>query len=196
MPGMALPFRADTVRPMKRVHLVIPVLVAAIFSVVPAPLHAGTSHSGSVLILKNREYGEALVQGIRTARTSISCAFYLFKISGSRNSQTLMIADELIRARKRGVAVTVILEIDSGTKDRLSEENRQTADYLSRGGVKVSFDSPTVVTHAKAVVIDGRYVYLGSHNLTQSALRHNNELSVRIDSPELAAEVAAYLEKL
>ena len=196
MPGMALPFRADTVRPMKRVHLVIPVLVAAIFSVAPAPLHAGTSHTGTVLILKNREYGEALVQGIRTARTSISCAFYLFKISGSRNSQTLMIADELIRARKRGVAVTVILEIDSGTKDRLSEENRQTADYLSRGGVKVSFDSPTVVTHAKVVVIDGRYVYLGSHNLTQSALRHNNELSVRIDSPELAAEVAAYLERL
>jgi phosphatidylserine/phosphatidylglycerophosphate/cardiolipin synthase-like enzyme len=60
----------------------------------------------------------------------------------------------------------------------------------------VSFDSPTVVTHAKVVVVDGRYVYLGSHNLTQSALRHNNELSVRIDSPELAAEVAAYLGKL
>jgi phosphatidylserine/phosphatidylglycerophosphate/cardiolipin synthase-like enzyme len=181
---------------MKYVHFVIPVLVAAIFSVAPLSLHAETSHPGRALILKNREYGEALLQGIRTARTSISCAFYLFKISGSRNSHALLIADELIRARKRGVAVTVLLERDSGTKDRLSEENRQTGDYLSRGGVMVSFDSPTVVTHAKVVVVDGRYVYLGSHNLTQSALRHNNELSVRIDSPELAAEVAAYLEKL
>jgi phosphatidylserine/phosphatidylglycerophosphate/cardiolipin synthase-like enzyme len=91
----------------------------------------------------------------------------------------------------------VVLERDSGTKnDRLGEENRHTAAYLSREGVKVFFDSPSIVTHAKVAVIDGRYVYLGSHNLTQSALRHNNELSVRIDSPEMAAEVTSYLERL
>ena len=41
-----------------------------------------------------------------------------------------------------------------------------------------------------------RIVILGSHNLTQSALRHNNELSVRIDSPSLAAEVGAYQDRL
>ena len=45
-------------------------------------------------------------------------------------------------------------------------------------------------------MIDGRYVYLGSHNLTQAALKHNNELSVLLDSPEVAAEVGAYLERL
>jgi phosphatidylserine/phosphatidylglycerophosphate/cardiolipin synthase-like enzyme len=38
--------------------------------------------------------------------------------------------------------------------------------------------------------------YLGSHNLTQSALRHNNALSVLVDSPELVAEVNTYLERL
>ncbi len=93
--------------------------------------------------------------------------------------------------------VTVILERDSGRKgDGLTEENRHTAAVLSRGGVKVFFDSPTVVTHVKAAVIDGRYLYLGSHNLTQGALRHNNELSVLIDSPEMAAEVTAYMERL
>jgi phosphatidylserine/phosphatidylglycerophosphate/cardiolipin synthase-like enzyme len=44
-------------------------------------------------------------------------------------------------------------------------------------------------------VIDKRYIFLGSHNLTQGALKYNNELSVLIDSPEMAAEVRAYLER-
>ncbi|WP_243688574.1 phospholipase D-like domain-containing protein [Geotalea toluenoxydans] len=44
--------------------------------------------------------------------------------------------------------------------------------------------------------MDSRYVFIGSHNLTQSALQHNNELSVMIDSPEMAAEIKAYLNRL
>ena len=46
------------------------------------------------------------------------------------------------------------------------------------------------------MVIDGRYVYIGSHNFTQSALKYNHELSVMIDSPELSAEVTSYLNNL
>ena len=160
-------------------------------------VHAGNGYQAKTVLLPNREYGEAFLQGIRDARKSVLCSFYLFKITGSGNNQPRRIAEELIRAKRRGVEVTVILERDNGKKgDGLMEENRQTAAFLSRGGVKVFFDSPSVVTHAKVAVIDSRYVYLGSHNLTQSALRHNNELSVVIDSPEMAAEVTAYLDRL
>ena len=70
------------------------------------------------------------------------------------------------------------------------------AALLTRGGVRVVFDSPTVTSHNKTVVIDNRYVFIGSHNLTQGALRHNNELSVMIVSPELAAEVKSFLDRL
>ncbi len=62
--------------------------------------------------------------------------------------------------------------------------------------MKVFFDSSRVTSHAKLAVIDGRFVYLGSHNLTQGALAHNNELSVLVDSPEMAAEFRSYLERL
>ena len=92
--------------------------------------------------------------------------------------------------------VTVILEKGSDARDNLNSDNRRTAALLTRGGVKVFFDSPRVTTYNKVVVIDNRYLYLGSHNLTQSALQHNNELSVLIDSPELAAEALAFLERL
>jgi phosphatidylserine/phosphatidylglycerophosphate/cardiolipin synthase-like enzyme len=67
---------------------------------------------------------------------------------------------------------------------------------MTEAGIKVRFDAPKTITHVKAMVIDGRYVYLGSHNLTQSALKFNNELSVMVDSPEFAAEVTSYLDNL
>lgn len=161
-----------------------------------APAGASDGYQARSLLLPNREYGEALLQGIRGARKSVLCSFYLFKITGPGGNQPRRIAEELVRSRRRGVEVTVVLERDNGRKGGVTEDNRQTAAFLSRGGVKVFFDSPSVVTHAKAAVIDGRYVYLGSHNLTQAALRRNNELSVLIDSPELAAEVTAYMERL
>ena len=92
--------------------------------------------------------------------------------------------------------VTVILEKGNDKNDQLNAENSATAALLAKGGVRVFFDSPHVTSHMKTAVIDNRYVYLGSHNLTQSALRRNNELSVLIDSPEMAAEIKAYLDRL
>jgi phosphatidylserine/phosphatidylglycerophosphate/cardiolipin synthase-like enzyme len=88
----------------------------------------------------------------------------------------------------------VILEKSGRDNDNLDTDNRHTASFLARGGVRVRFDSPLVTTHNKVVVIDNRHIFLGSHNLTQAALRHNRELSVRIDSPGMAAELLSYLE--
>lgn len=136
------------------------------------------------------------MQGIRTARKSVLCSCYLFKTGTGRGNQPRRIADELIRARQRGVAVTVVLEDEGRRRDPLNGENHLTADLLRRGGVTVRFDSPWVTSHAKVVVIDNRHVYLGSHNFTQSALTRNNELSLHIDSPALAAEITGYLGRL
>lgn len=147
-------------------------------------------------LLKNRQYQDVLLTGIRAARTSVVGCFYLFKATDSDGNIPRRIVDELLAARRRGVDVTVILERNRKQNDDLNRNNLHTAALLSRGGVKVFFDSPRITTHAKVVVIDRRYLYLGSHNLTQSALTHNNELSVMIDSPPLAGEVLSYLQRL
>jgi phosphatidylserine/phosphatidylglycerophosphate/cardiolipin synthase-like enzyme len=152
--------------------------------------------AGRVTLLKNREYAEAFIRGIREARSSIVISTYLFKVADTGNNVPRRIADELINARRRNVAVTVILESSADRTDNLNRENHHAADILARGGVKVFFDSPRITSHAKVAVIDGRYVYLGSHNLTQGALVHNNELSVFVDSPEMAAEIRSYLDRL
>ena len=158
------------------------------------PLHAETAFPSRISLLPNREYAEALLQGIRNARSSIACSFYLFKTGEGRGNIPRRIAEELIRARHRGIAVTVILEKSSVPTDPLNDDNRNTASLLVRGGVMVRFDSPGTTSHSKVVVIDKRHVYLGSHNLTQAALLHNNELSAHIDSPEIAEQALSFLE--
>ncbi len=160
------------------------------------PLPARENLTAQVTLLRNQDYAGALLDGIREARKSIVVTMFLFKTTDSPGNLPRQVAEELVRARRRGVEVSVLLEQNDRPGDTLNDDNRTTAQLLKRGGVKVFFDSPRVTTHAKAVVIDGRWVYLGSHNLTQSALRHNNELSLRIDSRELAAEITSFLDRL
>lgn len=171
-------------------------LLVAWFLAATSPVCAGGTFTTRTTLLRNQEYAEALSRGIRNARESVICSFYLFKTTDARGNVPRQIAEELIRAKRRGVSVTVILEKAGNASDNLNTDNRRTAALLSRGGVRVFFDSPRITTHNKVVVIDSRYLYIGSHNLTQSALEHNNELSVLIDSPEMAAEAIAYLERL
>ncbi len=159
-------------------------------------LSSDVPSAARVTLLKNREYATAFLTGIREARSSIVISTYLFKVTEAGDNLPRRIAEELISARRRGVAVTVILESSSDLSDNLNRENHHAADILSRGGVKVFFDSPRITSHAKVAVIDGRYVYLGSHNLTQGALVHNNELSILVDSPEMAAEIRSWLDRL
>jgi phosphatidylserine/phosphatidylglycerophosphate/cardiolipin synthase-like enzyme len=149
-----------------------------------------------VTMLADHKFAVELRNGIRQAKKSIVACFFLFKVGEKKGGEPMMLVQELLDAQKRGVDVTVEMERDALGKGMVYEQNRRAATLLSQGGVKVRFDTPKVTTHVKAVVIDNRYVYLGSHNLTQSALRYNNELSVMIDSPELAGEVTGYLNKL
>ena len=182
----------------RALHCLCAVILTASFLSPPAEAR---SNAAQATLLKNSDFAEALIEGIRSAKKSVHFSFFLFKATNARNNIPRRIAEELVQARKRGVDVTVLLERPSGNRsqsggDSLYSDNRRTADLLSKGGVKVYFDSPSITTHTKVAVIDGRLVFIGSHNLSQSALKHNNELSVMLDSPELASEIKAYLDRL
>ena len=101
----------------------------------------------------------------------------------------------LVTAAGRGVRVEAILERNRDAGD-ISRSNAETAEKLRQGGIRVCLDSPDRQTHTKLVVIDRRYILIGSHNLTQSALKHNHEASVWIDSVPLAEEALRYMKSL
>jgi len=174
--------------------LVLTILVVTPLSVSVQAADKGSQ--GKVTLLQDHKYYDALISGIRKAKKEINGCFFLFKISDHKNDQPMAIARELIAAHKRGVAVSIELEQATTGKGTVYEQNRKAASLLSDAGIKVRFDAPKTTTHVKAMVIDGRYVYLGSHNLTQSALKYNNELSIMVESTELAEEITAYLKSL
>ncbi|MDZ4384770.1 MAG: phospholipase D-like domain-containing protein, partial [Nitrospirota bacterium] len=149
-----------------------------------------------VSLLENKAYFDALLARINGAQSGILISMYIFKTTSKANSSANKIKEALIKAARRGVHVKVLLEIEGGQSSSLNKENRYTADGLTKGGVKVYFDSPGRRTHTKAIVIDGRYTFIGSHNLTTGALHYNNELSLMIDSVEVARETARYIEEI
>jgi phosphatidylserine/phosphatidylglycerophosphate/cardiolipin synthase-like enzyme len=151
------------------------------------------AHPGTIQLLADSDYYPTLTTLIQGAVQSIDLAMFLFKAAG--NNRPAMIAEELIKARKRGVRVRVILE-NSGYDQKLNQANNSVAEKLKKNQVTVEFDSPKRTAHAKIVVIDRRYCLVGSHNLTESALRHNHEFSLLIDSRPLARELLDYMEGL
>jgi len=174
--------------------LILTILVVLPLSATVYALDKG--HQGKVTLLQDHKYYDALISGIRKAKKEIVGCFFLFKASDHKGDLPMAIVSELIVAHNRGVSVSIELEQATSGKGTVYEQNRRAATLLADAGIRVRFDTPKITTHIKALAIDGRYVYIGSHNLTQSALKYNNELSIMVDSAELAAEVTAYLNNL
>lgn len=165
-------------------------------SEIPKQVQGKVRDDHKITILEDRRYFDVLLNKINTAKKDILISMYIFKTTGRKESTANKIKEALIKAAKRGVHVKVLLELEGGRSSTLNKENRHTADGLTKGGVKVYFDSPRQRTHVKAVVIDNRYTFIGSHNLTTSALGYNNELSLMMDSAEVARETARYVEEI
>lgn len=156
---------------------------------------APAAEAGAVTLLRDGDYLPALLKAIDGAGAEIVLSAFFFRTGGTLEGLPERVLAALGAAAERGVQVTAILE-RGPDGDNVSRDNTATALRLQGAGIRVCFDSPERTTHAKVVVIDGRFLFVGSHNLTQSALRYNREVSVRIESPALATELLRYLRGL
>jgi competence ComEA-like helix-hairpin-helix protein len=143
--------------------------------------------------LENRSFFTRLGKEIDRARMEIVMAMFLFKTSKYPTNWANIILGKLVKAAHRGVKVSLILEKDNDPFSSVNRENSSTAKRLQAAGIEVYFDSPRKTTHTKLIVIDQRLTFIGSHNLTHSALKYNNEVSILIDSPDLSKKVLDYL---
>jgi phosphatidylserine/phosphatidylglycerophosphate/cardiolipin synthase-like enzyme len=155
----------------------------------------GCTQEPRVTFLPNEAYFDALIPHLTQAKQEIVLSMFLFAPGDHENNRANQVREALIEAVKRGVRVRVFLDV-SDDDNFSTEANRGVAKDLRRHGVTVQFDSPERTTHTKLVIIDQRFVLLGSHNFTHSALRHNNEASVLIESPKLAQQALAYLQRI
>lgn len=155
----------------------------------------GCTQDPKVTFLGNEDYFNTLIPHLTRARHEIVVSMFLFSPSANENNRATQVKEALFDAAKRGVGVHVFLD-QSEEQNFSTEANREVAKELRRHKVKVKLDSPSRTTHTKLVVIDRRYVFIGSHNFSHSGLRHNNEASVFIESPSVAQQALAYVDRI
>lgn len=72
--------------------------------------------------------------------------------------------------------------------------NAEVARAWRALGAQVRFQGAPHL-HAKAIVVDGKTMYLGSVNMTTNSMDNNRELGLLVQTPELVGTVARTIEK-
>ena len=117
----------------------------------------------------------ALVGLINSARVSVACAFYELQLPAA--------ADALIARHTAGVRVGIVSDSDYA--------DRSAVCRCIAAGIPVVFDERPAFMHDKFCVVDGRFVWTGSTNITENCMYRNNNNSVLVDSAELARDFSA-----
>ncbi len=119
---------------------------------------------------------DKLVRLIDKARGSVDIAIFSFT--------NRKIADALIRAKRRGVRVRVVMD-KSNISNRFS-----VLPLLERAGIPVRIWLGQGLMHNKYAIIDDEVVETGSFNYTNSAVHRNRENFVVIKGKSLALKYA------
>ncbi|MBD0272294.1 MAG: cardiolipin synthase B, partial [Acetobacteraceae bacterium] len=103
-------------------------------------------------------------------------------------------ADELARAARRGVDVSLLLP---GVTDTPPATHAQRASYgpLLEAGVRISEVADSVL-HAKITVVDGAWSAVGSSNLDRRSAAWNNEVDAVLLGPEMGASLEAAMGRV
>lgn len=155
-------------------------------------LPSQTVEQCNVTILTNKDYYPVLKEHIQAAKKKILGTVFLIHTTTHKDNEPSDLLKEFVAAQKRGVHVELVLDISGDDRDT-KETNLHAGKYLQKAGVKVRYDVEAVSTHSKAFVIDDRYSFVGSHNLTHAAMARNSELSLLVDSPEIARNIEEFI---
>lgn len=161
------------------------VLLAAALLAGPRPAAAGDTR-----LLLGQDYPPAALDAITRAATTVDLAMYFIILAPDHPDDPILpLVDALLAAHRRGVRVTVVVE------DAKASENAQAVARLTAGGVLVRPDAPTTLLHAKALVVDERWVLVGSANWSRAAFAGNTEVSIALEDPSLAVPLAAAIRR-
>lgn len=93
----------------------------------------------------------------------------------------------LIQARKRGVRVRIVTDADNLGEHGNPSKPRQVLALMKKAGIQIRADNRNAFMHHKFAIMDQHTVITGSLNLTNNSMYRDNNNSLKITSPELAA---------
>jgi phosphatidylserine/phosphatidylglycerophosphate/cardiolipin synthase-like enzyme len=127
---------------------------------------------------------DAVLADIEGARQAVDVASFDFDLPP--------LADALLRAARRGVAVRAVFD----SENLADPETSLAAGRLEQAGIPIAFDRRAGFMHHKFLVIDRRVIWAGSWNMTENDTFRNNNNMLRFASQALAARYAAEFEQM
>jgi cardiolipin synthase len=127
---------------------------------------------------------------------------YLLSIAGARKridvQSPYFVLDESTRwsfdeARKRGVHVRILTDGDVTDAKPVKDASREGYQQLLDAGYEVYEYQPTMM-HVKAMIVDGVWSVIGSANFDNRSFELNDELTIAIYDPKLAAALTRDFE--
>ncbi len=119
---------------------------------------------------------EEIIKQIDNAQEYIDIAIYSFTSEP--------IAEAIIRAKNRGVEIRILM--DKGQ----SQGKYSKYELFLDNGIIIIQDRHAGIMHNKIILIDGRILFTGSYNLSNSAEEKNEEnLLMFIDDEEVEGEI-------
>jgi phosphatidylserine/phosphatidylglycerophosphate/cardiolipin synthase-like enzyme len=139
------------------------------------------------------QYARAVERLLAGAKDRVWMLMYVIWVderTGTAEGPLGGVLEALAQAARRGVRIQVCLDqgVDRKTGE-LENKHQAAAAWLGQHGVRVVLDELDRTSHAKVMVVDRRWVVIGSHNWTNSAFTTNREASLLVDDPVLAAAV-------
>jgi HKD family nuclease len=161
-------------------------------------------YNAEVVNISGNKYFSAVKEALAKAKESIYLVMFTIELSTEKqNSKANQLINTIIEAKNRGVDVEVVLDQNVDFVQRkypsdweIKIKSTNACKRLKDAGIKVYYDDPVKYVHAKAVVIDKKTVILGSTNWTEAAFDRNIEVSVLIESKDLAQEILNYFKTI
>src|SRR5215207_9847775 len=119
-----------------------------------------------------------LIEKINAAQTSIHIAAFEFDLTP--------VADALIAAKQRGVDVRWVTDDEHGLESD-GEPGHGQFEMLQNAGIEVRSDTRSALMHNKFWIFDNQIVWTGSTNITENGIFEQDNNTIVIQSPELAA---------
>lgn len=136
-----------------------------------------------ITILKDEEFRSAVLNAIGGASREILITTYKLGYAARLSTRHLnAIVEALHRATSRGVRVRCLLNMDK-INSSLGRTNERARKLLTEKGILVRTGPEGRTYHAKLVIVDNMVAFVGSHNLSESSLCRNFEISLMITAP-------------
>lgn len=132
----------------------------------------------------NQHPEKVLINVINAAKSNLDVAIYSLTFKN--------IANAIVQAKKRGVAVRIITD----TQEAKNAAQAAELKTLKASGIPIKENKHKGLMHLKVTIADKSVLTTGSFNYSDAAAKTNDEVLVSIHDPKMAAEWDTEFDKM